>query len=100
MDIVQSSIPSEISPSYAMKINNTSINDQWADNIADFDNDDSIHGSPVTCSIGRPQILKQNTNCGEIPSPKTEYYNFNFRMGTPIAGKDIVGEATPTFSHG
>eukprot|EP01133_Synstelium_polycarpum_P017729 gene17729-21139_t len=67
--------------------------DQWADNIEDIE-DKAFPSSPVSCSIGHPL----NTITTSHLSPlKGEYYNFNFRMGTPITGKDFY---TPTYTHG
>ncbi|EFA85825.1 hypothetical protein PPL_01056 [Heterostelium album PN500] len=86
-----SSLSSEISPSYAMKMSNSSINDPWADNLEDME-EQIFPSSPMSCSIGHP------FNQQSISPLKGEYYNFNFRMGTPIGGN--IFDSTPTFTHG
>ncbi|KYQ91712.1 hypothetical protein DLAC_07494 [Tieghemostelium lacteum] len=82
---------SEISPSFAMKItspNGENTDDIWADNIEDGPN--TYPSTPLSCSLGH--------NYSKSPL-KDQYYNFNFRMGTPIAGKDFCLD-TPTLTHG
>ncbi|EGG13461.1 hypothetical protein DFA_11222 [Cavenderia fasciculata] len=99
------SLAAEISPSYAMKINNVNIDDQlWADNLQEsaglFPSSPmrGIMSSTVSksSSNGEHITMESVSSCANTLS--TEYYNFNFRMGAPIAGKDF--DLTPTYSHG
>ncbi|EAL63057.1 hypothetical protein DDB_G0288871 [Dictyostelium discoideum AX4] len=75
---------SEISPSYAMKLNSNMSDDIWGDNIEDSN---PSYSPFLTCSMGH--------SFGES---KNECYNFDFKNGAPISGKEFF--LTPTFTHG
>ncbi|EGC28330.1 hypothetical protein DICPUDRAFT_93349 [Dictyostelium purpureum] len=78
---------SEISPSFAMKINGYNANDIWGGNIEDI----NPSSTPLMSCPMRHQIIRPATTT-------EEYYNFDFRMGAPIVGVELY--ATPTLTHG
>ncbi|GAM18178.1 hypothetical protein SAMD00019534_013530, partial [Acytostelium subglobosum LB1] len=79
---IKETMPLEISPSYGMKLSNVQVEDIWADNIDE--------------DCPTPAIMSTTLGGGLYSYAASEYYNFNFRMGAPIGGKDF--DLRPTYS--